>query len=112
MMVFPDELYPKGRRIFISHPYADNPEKNMKQVDKICKAIINREEGIPISPLHLFSCMKNDEYRQQVMLMCFDLIKKCDVLYSFGDSKGCETEKYYALDRNIEVIEKKVTEYL
>ena len=42
------------KKVFISHPYANDPEENKKKVDRICKRIINKDNNI-IQTVH-FIC--------------------------------------------------------
>lgn len=94
----------RGKRAFISHPYKDNPIENKESVDKICKYLVH-QEIIPVSPLHLFSFYENDRDRDEIMNICYDLIKICDVVFVFGDSEGCQLERKFAyeIDKPIEV---------
>lgn len=89
------------RRIFISHPYASNPEENFKRAEEICKEIL-RHGGLPISPLHLFS-FTNDDHRTDILAFCCKLIKQCDEAWFYGDSEGCEVEYETAVNNNIPV---------
>jgi hypothetical protein len=41
------------RRVFISHPYKDDPKGNKKLADTICRELEERGDILPISPLHL-----------------------------------------------------------
>jgi hypothetical protein len=81
--------------IFISHPYANNPEQNRKNVDKICK-YLSKHNIVPISPLHLFSFYSDDTDRGEIMVICKHLIDICNEVWIFGDSKGCKEEMKYA----------------
>jgi len=83
------------KRVFISHPYKDDPTGNRKQADRICRELA-REGMLPISPLHLFSFMDNDDKREEILQVCFRLIDICDEVWIYGDSEGCEKEREYA----------------
>ena len=93
------------KRVFISHPYKSNPEKNMKKVDEICKKVIDEgDDVLPISPLHLFSFFEVEEaYREEIMDTCYDMIKDCDEVWVYGTSDGCVKEIMYAdlLDKKV-----------
>lgn len=84
------------RKIFVSHPYADCPEKNKKKVNEICRGLIT-QGYMPISPLHLFSFLDNDNFREQILQICFDLIDLSDEVWVYGESEGCNMELEYAL---------------
>jgi hypothetical protein len=83
--------------VFISHPYKDDPEGNKKRVDTICRELAEKDDILPISPLHLFSCMKDDSNREEILQVCFRLIDICDEVWIYGDSEGCRKEREYAL---------------
>ncbi len=83
------------KKVFISHPFADNPAGNKMKVDNICKNIGG--EILPVSPLHLFSFMENDDKREEIVNLCCELIDICDEVWVYGESQGCKTEVEYAL---------------
>lgn len=83
------------KKIFVSHPYKDDPGVNKEKVNLICKAIL-KAGYLPISPLHLFSFCEKD-LRSEIMDVCFSLIDLCDEVWVFGKSEGCKTERAYAL---------------
>ena len=84
------------RRVFISHPYKDDPKGDKKRADAICRELAERDDILPISPLHLFSFMENDEKREEILQVCFRLIDICDEVWIYGDSEGCRREAKYA----------------
>ena len=58
---------------------------------------------MPISPLHLFAFMRNDDLRREIMGICFDLLLTCDELWVFGDSEGTQEEVRFAWAHGIPV---------
>ena len=82
------------KKVFISHPFKEDPEKNRARVDKICKSI---KDHLPISPLHLFAFMESDGERDTIMEVCFRLIDISDEVWIYGDSEGCRIEKEHAM---------------
>jgi hypothetical protein len=50
------------RRIYVCHPYTNDPDGNKAKVDKICKDVL-KQGVLPISPLHLFGYMQDDAHR-------------------------------------------------
>ncbi len=91
------------KKVFISYPYADDPVANKKRVDKVCKLLVERGDILPISPLHLFSFMENDNNRELVIEVCYRLIDICDEIWVYGDSDGCRKEREYATKKNKKV---------
>jgi nucleoside 2-deoxyribosyltransferase len=83
-------------KVFVSHPFADNPVLNRKKVDKICKDLV-KQGFIPISPLHLFSFYEDDSDREEILQFCYKLIDNCDIVHIYGDSEGCRKEHGYAV---------------
>jgi hypothetical protein len=94
------------KRVFISHPYKDDPERNKKRVDNICRELAEKGDILPISPLHLFSFMEDDDSREEILQVCFRLIDICDEVWVYGDSDGCRKERAYALSQGKRVIDK------
>ena len=93
------------KRVFVSHPFTDDPIGNKEKVDLVCKEIA-KEGYLPISPLHLFAFMENDDERESILSMCYDLIRMCDEVWVYGNSVGCVFEREYARVMNIKVVEK------
>lgn len=89
----------RRKRIFISHPYQEDPKLNKKKVEAICKKM-NESGYLPISPLHMFSYMKDDSARKDILEWCFDSICLCDEIWIYGESEGCILEKEHAEKNN------------
>ena len=92
--------------VFVSHPYKDDPKGNKKRVDAICRELAERDDILPISPLHLFSFLENDDKREEILQVCFRLIDISDEVWIYGNSEGCRKEKMYALLKGKKVIDK------
>jgi len=80
------------KKVFISHPYANDPIGNKEKVDKICRDLLKDNICIPVSPLHMFGYMDNDNYRKEVLEVCFRVISVCDEVWVYGHSSGCNQE--------------------
>ena len=94
-------------KVFISHPYSDNPELRLKQVDYICSNL--PPNILPISPLHLFSFEDDDSRREEILQVCFKLIKISDKIniYKYEMlSAGQRKEKRFAkkIGKKFEII--------
>jgi hypothetical protein len=94
-------------KVFVSHEFSKDPITNKAKVDKLCCDILG-EGYLPISPIHLFSFIKNENQREEIIKMCFKLIELCDEVWVYGESEGCILEKEYALKINKKVMLKKV----
>ena len=101
-------------KVFISHPFASNPELYKEKVNKICQSIIyNHDDILPISPLHLWSFMHTDKgYREEILDYCKYMIDGCNevfmYVYNNRITEGQKIELDYALKKrkNIRFIEK------
>lgn len=96
------------KRVYISHPLAGDIEGNRAKVDKICKALIAQGEVLPISPVHLFGYMENDQHRKEIMEVDLQLIDLCDELWVYGHSEGCNREVCAAGMKGMKVVDKEV----
>ena len=85
------------KKVFISHPLTGDMEGNRKKVDRICRYIVG-QGLLPISPLHLFSYIdeEDERLRREIMEVCYKLIDISDEVWIYGDSKGCRMEREYA----------------
>lgn len=90
------------KKVFVSHPYADNPERNRRHADKVCRELY--QSGVlPVSPLHMFAFLEDDNARADIMQICFALIEQCDELNVYGDSEGTREEVKHAYACGIKV---------
>ncbi len=88
------------KKVFISHPFRDDPEGNMRKVSRICKTIVEEHPDIlPISPLHSLSFLNDEEGREYSLVWCHEVLKMCDEVWVYGDwekSEGCQLEVRWA----------------
>ncbi len=88
------------KKVFISHPFRDDPEGNMLKVSRICKAIVEKHPDVlPISPLHSLSFLNDEESREYSLMWCREILKMCDEVWVFGEwekSEGCRKEVSWA----------------
>lgn len=85
------------KKVFISHPLAGDMEGNREKADRICRYIVG-QGLLPISPLHLFSYIdeEDERLRREIMEVCYRLIDLSDEVWVYGNSEGCKMEKEYA----------------
>jgi len=93
------------KKVFISHPYAGDPEANLARVDKVVKHE-RYNDCIVLSPLHMFTMYETEtpELRRFIMEVCFHLIDIADEVHIYGRSPGCDQEKAYALSIGKKVV--------
>lgn len=86
------------KKVYISHPFKDDREGNFREVTRICSAIAQTHETVmPVSPIHMFSFLDDEEpdQREKALGYCLNLINDCDEVWVFGewkDSEGCVKE--------------------
>lgn len=92
--------------IFVSHPFAGEPEINKTKADIVCKILQKRyPDHLLLSPLHAFAFHKDDAKRDLIMKTCEEWIKHRDtkMLISFGLSRGCLKELGWAFESHTKV---------
>lgn len=86
------------RKVFISHPFKNDPELNQFRVEEICNSLKKRDDILLISPLHLFSMYetRKDDARMFIMDICFDLIESSDEVwfYIYGKMSNKQKKEY------------------
>ncbi len=85
------------KRIYVSHPYASDPDGNKAKVERICQDILSSGEGLPISPIHLFS-FTDDTHREHILASCLRLLEIVDEVWIYGSSEGVELERARAIE--------------
>ena len=93
-------------RVFISHPFADDPKLNRKKNKELLKRLaVEYPNFLFISPLLLFDYVTEEtkEIRNEIMLTCYNNIEYCDALWVYGDSDGCNKELLYAANCGLDI---------
>lgn len=84
--------------IYVSHPYSAK-EENKQKVEAIVRKLAKEHpEHTFLSPIHAVGFMYDDFDYETGLNMCLELLKRCDMMYVFGDwenSRGCKTEINY-----------------
>lgn len=72
------------QRIYVCHPFRDDPKNNAHKVSAICRAIV--EEGhLPIAPhIYLPAFVDEETERDLAMALCLELVSLCDKLRVYG----------------------------
>jgi len=98
----------RKRRVFLSHPYADNPAQNkLKNLELLYVLKDKYPDILFISPLLLFDYLTSDDAREDIMMFCKGMIMYlCDEVWSYGDSEGCKKEIEYAKKAGVPVYKK------
>lgn len=90
--------------IYVSHPFSNIQENKQKVEDIVRKLAKKHLENIFISPVHCFGFMYNDFDYDTGLNMCLELLKRCDIMYVYGDwenSKGCKAEIKFCEENGI-----------
>jgi hypothetical protein len=94
------------KRIYVCHPFADDPVGNAERVLVICRALVG-EGHLPIAP-HLYLPRFIDEVteRDVALRLCVELVACCDALWLYGTriTPGMEREIAAAHERGIPVV--------
>lgn len=101
-------MSPSGamKRIYVCHPFGDDPEVNAAKVRAICRAIVD-EGHLPVAPqLYLPAFIDEKTERELALRLCVELIAFCEVLWFYGTriSAGMEQEISAAHHRGIPVV--------
>ena len=95
----------RTRRVYVCHPFADDPEANAERVRGICRAL--SESGfLPIAPhVYLPQFIDEDNDREQALGLCLELVETCDELRVYGGrvTAGMRREIEHAERRGIPV---------
>lgn len=87
-------------KVYLSHPYRDNPKENLKSITRICHEVYERHPEVsPISPLHMFSFCTPTDDQEKILEWCLGVLKDCDEIWlcgHWGRSEGCLRELKYA----------------
>lgn len=102
-----------SEKVYIAHPYADDPKGNKERADVIAQRILNSHRDVlPVSPLHLFSFLEDDGgMRDEIMETCLSLLEGCDRMWYFGTSPGVRREILFADDHGIPVQQAKLRKF-
>lgn len=95
------------KKIFISHPFQNDPEENFKKVDMLLESLRKKHTDILfISPLHLFSYFESEvqKFREHIIEFCKHLLEECNEIWVYGKSAGCVKEAQYAEEIGVKVI--------
>lgn len=97
-------------RVYVAHPYSDDPVGNVRRVRAICRAVVD-EGHVPIAP-HLFLPAFVDEAteRDLALRICTEFVTCCDALWFYGTriSPGMEREISAAQAHGIPVVNRLV----
>lgn len=95
----------RTRRIYVCHPYADDPEANAERVREICRALTD-SGYLPIAP-HVYLPQFIDEgtERERALSLCLELIGTADEVRVYGGriTAGMRREIEHAEARAIQV---------
>lgn len=74
----------RTRRIYVCHPYADDPEANTERVRELCRALTD-SGYLPVAPqLYLPQFLDEDTQREVALSFCLELVGICDEVRVYG----------------------------
>lgn len=101
------------QRVFVSHPYSDNPIKRREQNRNLIDILHAKYPDIlffsPVMTFDYFDVEEQDEgLYDEILEFCQDIIACCDELWSYGNSRGCTIEREYAESIGMKIERKKL----
>ena len=94
----------KPKLIYISHPYSAKQENKLKIEAIVRKLAKEHPEHTFLSPIHAVGFMYDDFDYQTGLNMCLEVLKRCDMMYVYGDwknSRGCKAEIKFCEENGI-----------
>ena len=72
------------KRIYVCHPFADNPEVNASRVQDICRDLVE-SDFLPIAPqIYLPAFIDELTERELAIALCLELVAVCDELWVYS----------------------------
>lgn len=99
----------RTRRVYVCHPYADDPAGNAARVQVVCRALADAGY-VPVAPqLFLPQFLDEATERETAIRLCLELVAACDELRVYGGriSAGMrrEIERAEALGIPVRIVE-------
>ncbi|MGI5865486.1 MAG: exonuclease domain-containing protein [Myxococcales bacterium] len=95
----------RRRRVYVCHPYRDDPQGNAARVAEVCRALT--DSGlVPIAPqLYLPAFVDEATQREEALALCLELLDVCDEVRVYGErvSEGMRVELRHAEARRIPI---------
>lgn len=95
----------RTRRVYVCHPFGDDPARNAERVRDICRALVV-EGCVPVAPqLWLPQVIAEESERELALRLCLELLDDCDEVRVYGSdiTDGMRREIARAEARGIEV---------
>ena len=95
----------RTRRVYVCHPFADDPEGNARGVLEICRALTD-SGFLPVAPqVYLPQFLDEANERDRALSLCLELVGACDEVRVYGGriTSGMRREIEYAEARGIPV---------
>lgn len=74
----------RTRRVYVCHPYADDPEGNTERVRELTRALID-SGYLPIAPqLYFPQLLDESTERERALALCLELVGACDEVRVYG----------------------------
>ncbi len=95
----------RGRRVYVCHPYSNNPPENCECIRRHCRALA-MAGLVPIAPqLYLPEFIDEECERDLALSLCLELVATCDEVRIFGAviSPGMQREIQFAREHGVPV---------
>jgi hypothetical protein len=94
----------RSMRVYIAHPWSDDPQGNAEDIKFICKGVVTNG-ALPIAPqLYLPHFLEEETQRELALKFCLELLADCDLVLAFGVlTPGMKRELDFARARGIPI---------
>lgn len=95
----------RGRRVYVCHPYSDDPPQNCACIRRHCRALA-MAGLVPIAPqLYLPEFIDEESERELALSLCLELVTTCDEVRIFGAAitPGMHREIQFAREHGVPV---------
>jgi hypothetical protein len=77
---------PRARKVYVCHPFADDPVANIERVRGICIALLDRGL-VPVAPqLYLPQFIDELSGRERALTLCLALLEDCNEVRVYGSA--------------------------
>lgn len=74
----------RTRRVYVCHPFANDPQANTERVQQLCRALTDSGH-LPVAPhIYLPQFLDEGTERDRALALCLELVGACDELRVYG----------------------------
>jgi len=92
-------------RIYVCHPWRDDPAGNARKLEEICHVIVENGALPVCPPLFLSRFLCEETERALALKLCLEMLSDCDVVFQFDEpTEGMSAELLHAEKLGIPVV--------